>query len=122
MSDYDNELRGVLFKNDRKEQDRHPDYKGSCEIGGVEYWISSWLKDGRNGKFLSLAFTEKDQQGQTQQRRDPPPRETRRDDRDDLGGRYSDRRPQAPAPAPAQRTQQRQAPPPQDFQDDDIPF
>lgn len=53
---YDNNMRGVLFKNDRKESDRHPDYKGSCEINGVEHWISAWIKDGRQGKFMSLSF------------------------------------------------------------------
>lgn len=59
--DYDNNLRGVLFKNDRKEKDSHPDYKGSCEVDGTEYWLSAWIKEGRNGKFMSLAFTEKEE-------------------------------------------------------------
>ena len=59
MQEYDNELRGVLFKNDRKENDRQPDYKGSCQVGNVEYWMSAWIKDGRNGKFMSFAFTPK---------------------------------------------------------------
>lgn len=59
--EYDNELRGVLFKNDRKETDNHPDYKGSCEVDGVEYWIAAWIKTGKKGKFMSLAFTEKEE-------------------------------------------------------------
>lgn len=46
---------GVLFKNDRKEKDTHPDYKGRIDIGGTEYWLSAWLKDGAKGKFMSLA-------------------------------------------------------------------
>lgn len=37
---------GSLFKNDRKEQPNHPDYKGSALIGGVEYWVSAWIKEG----------------------------------------------------------------------------
>jgi uncharacterized protein (DUF736 family) len=62
MSDYDNNLRGVLFKNDRKEKDTHPDYKGSAEVGGVEYWLSSWIKVGKGGaKFMSLSFTAKEE-------------------------------------------------------------
>lgn len=53
---YDNNMRGVLFKNDRKENDRHPDYKGSCEIDGVKHWISAWIKESQKGKFMSLSF------------------------------------------------------------------
>lgn len=60
MAEYDNELRGVLFKNDRKEQDSHPDYKGSAQIDGVEYWLSAWIKEGQKGKFMSLSFKAKD--------------------------------------------------------------
>lgn len=59
---YDNNLRGVLFKNDRKEKDSHPDYKGSCEIDGQEMWISAWIKEGQKGKFMSLSFQPKEQQ------------------------------------------------------------
>lgn len=59
--EYDNNNSGVLFKNDRKESERHPDYKGSAEIGGVQYWISAWVKESQNGnKFMSLSFTEKE--------------------------------------------------------------
>lgn len=62
MTEYDNNLTGVLFKNDRKEKETQPDYKGSSEIAGVEYWLSAWIKTGKNGnKFMSLAYTAKDQ-------------------------------------------------------------
>lgn len=61
MTQYDNNMRGVLFKNDRKEKDSHPDYKGSCEVDGQEMWISAWIKDGQKGKFMSLSFSPKEQ-------------------------------------------------------------
>ena len=58
---YDNNLSGALFKNDKKETEKHPDYKGSCEINGTEYWVSSWLKESKNGrKYLSLKFNPKE--------------------------------------------------------------
>jgi len=51
---------GVLFRNDRKESDRHPDYNGNALIDGREYWISAWLKEGQKGKFFSFAFKPKE--------------------------------------------------------------
>lgn len=61
MSDYDNNLTGVLFKNDKRETENHPNYKGSAEIDGKQYWLSCWVKKAKNGEsFMSLAFTEKD--------------------------------------------------------------
>ena len=59
--DYDNTNRGVLFKNDRKESDKHPAYKGSVNVGGVEFWLSAWIKEGAKGKFMSLSVSEKEQ-------------------------------------------------------------
>ena len=54
---------GSLFKNDRKESENHPDYKGTALINGVEMWMSSWLKTGANGtKFMSFNFQPKEQQ------------------------------------------------------------
>jgi hypothetical protein len=71
---FDNNMRGVLFKNDRKEKDTHPDYKGSCEIEGTEMWVSAWIKQGNKGKFMSLSFEKKDKhqtQASKPQRDDP---------------------------------------------------
>jgi hypothetical protein len=81
MTDYDNNLRGVLFKNDRKESDSHPDYKGSAEVDGVEYWLAAWIKTGQKGKFMSLSFTEKEE------RNNPPPREPVKQTRGQQRGR-----------------------------------
>ena len=53
---------GVLFKNDKKEQEKHPDYKGSIMVDGTEYWLSAWIKDGKSGKFMGLAVSPKDAQ------------------------------------------------------------
>ena len=58
---YDNTNRGVLFKNDRKEKDTHPDYNGSINADGVEYWLSAWMKEGAKGKFMSFSLTPKEQ-------------------------------------------------------------
>lgn len=55
------EGQGSLFKNDRKETDKHPDYTGSVTIGGKQYWLSGWIKEFESGKkWLSLAAKPKD--------------------------------------------------------------
>jgi len=52
---YDNTNRGVLFTNDRKQQENHPDFKGNINVGGVDYWLSAWNKSGEKGSFISLS-------------------------------------------------------------------
>jgi len=51
---------GSLFKNEKKTAEKHPDYKGSAMVDGVEYWLSAWVKTGKNGKFMSLSLEKKD--------------------------------------------------------------
>lgn len=61
MTDYDNTNRGGLWKNARKESDRHPDYTGNINVNGVDMWLSAWIKtDRKGGKFMSLAVKPKD--------------------------------------------------------------
>lgn len=57
MTDYDNNMRGVLFKNEDKDSDNHPDYKGQGEVDRKPVWISAWIKTSKKGvKFMSLSF------------------------------------------------------------------
>ena len=67
MSGYDNNNTGALFKNDKKTP-THPDYNGTCEINGVEMWISAWLKRSAAGNtFMSLSFNPKEVQANKSQ-------------------------------------------------------
>lgn len=61
MKQYDDTNRGALFKNERKEQESHADYRGSLNVDGTDYWVSSWIKTSKNGqKFMSLSVKRKD--------------------------------------------------------------
>ena len=55
---------GSIFKNDYKKTSAQPDYTGNGMFNGVEGKISAWLKDGQRGKYMSLAFTPKDELGE----------------------------------------------------------
>ena len=57
MPEYDNTNRGVLFKNDEKKSEKHPDYSGTINVDGVDLKLAGWIKQGKKGKFLSLAVS-----------------------------------------------------------------
>jgi hypothetical protein len=74
---YDRTNTGTLGKNDRKQQDSHPDITGSINIDGVEFFLDGWRKERTDGtgSFYSLKAKKKDKQpevrpaaGQTQDR------------------------------------------------------
>jgi hypothetical protein len=62
---YDNRNTGALFVNDKKTEAKHPNFRGQSQIvtpsGEVlDLWVSAWVKQGKNGEFLSLSYTLKD--------------------------------------------------------------
>ena len=89
---------GSIFKNDRKQNERHPDYTGSAFINGKSMRISAWVKTAKSGaKYMSLALDEPQVQ---QSAPAPAPR------------------PVAPAPAPRPAPVQESLDP----NPDDLPF
>lgn len=51
---------GIMYPNDRRKTDKHPEYTGSINVAGVDYWLSAWVKDGKKGQFFSLSVKPKD--------------------------------------------------------------
>ena len=62
--EYDNTNRGVLFKNDKKEEgSTQADYTGSLNVGGTEYFLDAWIKTAKESgkKFMSVSVKQKRQ-------------------------------------------------------------
>ena len=55
---------GALYPNDRKQNERQPDFIGPITVDGKELRVSAWTKQVKNGdnagqEFMSLAISEK---------------------------------------------------------------
>jgi hypothetical protein len=59
---FNNENRGILGKNQNKTADNHPEYSGSINVDGTDFWLSAWIKESsKDGKkFFSLSVKPKD--------------------------------------------------------------
>jgi uncharacterized protein (DUF736 family) len=58
--EYDNTNRGVLFKNDDKQSDKHADYRGNINVDGKEFWLDAWIKTSKSDKkYMSLSIKPK---------------------------------------------------------------
>jgi hypothetical protein len=68
-------MAGTLGANRRREKDSHPTHTGKCMVNGKGFWISAWVKEGRDGsRFFSLSFKPMDQeQGRQQPRQEQAP-------------------------------------------------
>jgi hypothetical protein len=62
---------GILSRNERRDSDKSPEFKGTAQVNGVEYWLNAWVneKDGR--KFFKLKFNPKDERQKPQYQEDP---------------------------------------------------
>jgi hypothetical protein len=121
---YDNTNSGLLARNDKQGNDSRPDYRGSINVDGTEYWLSAWIKTGRDGtklagqKYMSLSVQPKDAPAASPTPFAPAPAPARmnQDQRDAMAIRDREQRArQSPAPAP-------RAPTSFDDIDDDVPW
>lgn len=76
--DYDNNNRGSIWKNDKKTTDKHPDFTGSLNVNGVDFWVSAWKrKEDANDKAPALSFSIKPKdEAQGEVRKDAAPSAT----------------------------------------------
>lgn len=84
MTQFDNTNTGMLARNKNKDSDKHPDFKGSINVNGEEFWLAGWIREGKEGgkmegqKFFSLKVEPKEQAKQA-----PKNNAKRRQDDDD---------------------------------------
>ncbi|MES2602123.1 MAG: hypothetical protein V4602_15075 [Pseudomonadota bacterium] len=58
MAEMDKTNRGAIWKNQKKERDTHPDFTGSLNVNGVEFWVSAWKrKEDASDKAPALSFS-----------------------------------------------------------------
>ena len=76
MPEYDNTNTGALFRNDKDGNEKRPDYKGSLDVNGEQFWISAWIRESKNDgrKFMSLKIEPKEQRQQQQPAKRQEPR------------------------------------------------
>jgi len=59
MSDFTHkENSGSAFKNDKKGNDKAPEYKGSINANGKVMDIALWIAEGKKGKYFSIKLSE----------------------------------------------------------------
>jgi hypothetical protein len=88
MADYDDKNRGSIWRNEKKTTDKHPDFTGSLNVDGKDYWVSAWKrKEGSSDRAPALSFSVKPKDGKpmdaTPSRAIPPHPGSPRDDMDD---------------------------------------
>ena len=59
---FDNTNSGILSRNDRRESEKHPEFTGTINVDGKDYWLSAWVKERKDGsgKFFSLSVRAKE--------------------------------------------------------------
>lgn len=56
--EYKKENNGVLFKNEKKNSEKSPDYEGRINVNGKDYRLSAWIKESKAGKkYMSLSVS-----------------------------------------------------------------
>lgn len=80
---FDNTNRGAIWKNDKKESSTHPDFTGSINVDGQEYWLNAWRRE--KGKpethpILSFSVKAKDKPSQNVTRTPAPTSYANKDD------------------------------------------
>lgn len=57
--EYDDTNRGVLFQNDKGDNENRPDYTGSINVDGTKKRLAAWIKNSAKvGDYLSISVSD----------------------------------------------------------------
>lgn len=56
MSNYDQTNTGAIFRNDKGDNPKRPDYRGEVNAGGATFKLSGWIKTAKTGKRAGQTF------------------------------------------------------------------
>jgi hypothetical protein len=86
MADYDNKSTGALFKNDKGDNPKRPDYTGSyTDENGKEFRVSAWVKQDKKGNdYMSFNTQPKEAQTPKPAQAHTPKQEYESDSKGDL--------------------------------------
>jgi hypothetical protein len=72
---FDETNRGAIWKNEKKTTDKHPDFTGSINVDGHDYWLSGWRRPAdASEKAPAMKFQVTRKDGKPQQQAAPAPR------------------------------------------------
>lgn len=63
---YDNTNSGMITRAENRKSDSHPEFTGSLNVEGVDYWVSAWVNEGKPGgkmegkKYFSIKINRKE--------------------------------------------------------------
>lgn len=82
---YDNNMRGRIYKNDYKKAPNQPDYRGECEIDGVVYEQALWIKfNPQNKPYFSVQYKIKEDRPKFASAKSAPSMEEVKEEMDDF--------------------------------------
>ena len=63
---YDNTNSGIMYRVDDRKSERHPEFTGSINVNGEDFWLSGWVNEGKPGgkmegkKYFSIKLNRKE--------------------------------------------------------------
>lgn len=70
---YDNTNKGSIWKNEKRTSEDSPDFTGSLNVEGREFWFNAWKrKEGANEKAPALSFSIKLKEAKAPYKVEPP--------------------------------------------------